>query len=97
MVLMTTESAPSDSGGRQVGAGGGAKTRACIRRIPRSARGHGRVARPDATPTGCRARARDRKYISRIAIEISKTEYSKIGKMGSVQNSILDRTHLSEF
>ena len=60
MVLMTTESASSDmsseSGGRQVGAGGSAKTRACIRGIPRSARGRGRVARPDATPTGCRAR-----------------------------------------
>ena len=61
MVLMTTESASSESGGRQAGAGGSAKTRACIRGIPRSARGHGRVARPDATPTGCRARARDRK------------------------------------
>ena len=64
MVLMTTESAPGDSGGRQAGAGGGAKTRACIRGIPRSARGRGRVARPDATPTGCRARARGtEKYI----------------------------------
>ena len=61
MVLMTTESASSESGGRQAGAGGSAKTRACIRGIPRSARGRGRVARPDATPTGCRARARDRK------------------------------------
>ena len=56
MVLMTTESAPSDSGGRQAGAGGSAKTRAYIRGIPSSARGRGRVARPDATPMGCRAR-----------------------------------------
>ena len=56
MVLMTTESASSESGGRQAGAGGSAKTRACIRGIPRSARGRGRVAQPDATPDGGRAR-----------------------------------------
>jgi len=56
MVLMTIESASSESGGRQAGAGGSAKTRACIRGIPRSARGRGRVARRDATPDGGRAR-----------------------------------------
>ena len=56
MVMMTTESASSEFGGRQAGAGGSAKTRACIRGIPRSARGRGRVARRDATPVGGRAR-----------------------------------------
>ena len=59
-VLMTTESASSESGGRQAGAGGSAKTRACIRGIPRSARGRGRVARPERlTRSNWQPRARD--------------------------------------
>ena len=80
MVLMTTESASSESGGRQAGAGGSAKTRACIRGIPRSARGRGRVARPDATPTGCRARARDRKIYPGSLSKFQKQSTRKSGK-----------------
>ena len=80
MVLMTTESASSESGGRQAGAGGSAKTRACIRGIPRSARGRGRVARPDATPTGCRARARDRKIYPGSLSKFRKQSTRKSGK-----------------
>ena len=54
IVIRTTKIAPPPKqfAGRQMDARSSAKTRACMRKIPRSARGRGRDARRDATSIG---------------------------------------------